>query len=76
MPPRELIVSVSGGPSEAWYSERGRSDADRFTGLAAKHGRPFDSGLDVLDFGCGSGRIARWLAQDVIVAGGAFSAWI
>lgn len=72
MPPRDLIVSVSGGPSEAWFSERGQSDANRFASLAARYGTSLDSGADVLDFGCGSGRIARWLAPDVIAGGGRF----
>lgn len=73
MPPRELIVSVSGGASEAWFSERGRSDAARFLALSAQHGASVDRGLDVLDFGCGCGRIARWLAPRVIESGGRFS---
>lgn len=71
MPPAELVVLVS-GPSRAWFSERGRSDAAAFRALAARHGADVDAGLDVLDFGCGAGRIARWLAADVIAAGGAF----
>src|SRR5204862_51806 len=34
MPPAELVVLVS-GPSRRWFSERGRSDADKFRTLAA-----------------------------------------
>jgi SAM-dependent methyltransferase len=71
MPPSELIVLVS-GPSPAWFSERGRHDAAAFRQLAAAHGLDVAKGLDVLDFGCGAGRIARWLAPDVIAAGGTF----
>ena len=73
MPPRELIVSVSGGASEAWFSERGRLDAARFLALAARRRGSGDPGLDVLDFGCGCGRIARWLAPQVMSSGGRFS---
>ena len=71
MPPAELVVLVS-GPSLAWFSERGQEDADMFRGLAARHGADVALGLDVLDFGCGAGRIARWMAPDVIAAGGTF----
>ena len=71
MPPAELVVLVS-GPSRAWFSERGRSDAAAFRALAARHGVHIGAGRDVLDFGCGAGRIARWLAADVIAAGGRF----
>lgn len=72
MPPAELVVLVS-GPSRRWFSERGREDADLFSGLAARHGADLRGGLDVLDFGCGAGRIARWLAPEVIEAGGSFT---
>ena len=71
MPPAELVVLVS-GPSRAWFSERGQADAETFRTLAARHGVDVARGLEVLDFGCGAGRIARWLAPDVIAAGGAF----
>jgi len=71
MPPAELVVLVS-GPSLAWFSEHGRTDAAKFRDLAARHGQDAASGLSVLDFGCGAGRIARWLAPEVIGAGGTF----
>src|SRR6185295_7314502 len=68
----ELVVLVS-GPSLAWFSERGQADAGTFRALAAQHGADVAAGLDVLDFGCGAGRIARWLAPEVIAAGGSFT---
>jgi SAM-dependent methyltransferase len=71
MPPAELVVLVS-GPSRAWFSERGRADAAMFRDLAARHGCDLAAGADVLDFGCGAGRIARWLAPQVIEGGGRF----
>ncbi|WP_293903690.1 class I SAM-dependent methyltransferase [Phenylobacterium sp.] len=71
MPPAELVVLVS-GPSRIWFSERGRSDAAMFADLAARHGVDVAAGIGVLDFGCGAGRIARWLAPAVIAAGGRF----
>lgn len=71
MPPAHLIAMVS-GPSFAWFSEKGRLDASAFRSLAARHGLKLERGADVLDFGCGVGRIARWLAPDVLAAGGRF----
>jgi SAM-dependent methyltransferase len=73
MPPAELMVAVSGSAGQVWFSERGRADAERFRDLAATWGRPLEQGLEVLDFGCGAGRIARWLAPDVIAHGGSFT---
>ena len=71
MPPAELVVLVS-GPSRLWFSEQGKADAAKFRALAARQGVDIAAGPDVLDFGCGAGRIARWLAPDVIAAGGTF----
>lgn len=73
MPPPELRVAVAGSAHADWFSRSGQAQADRFAALAAAHGAPLDAGLEVLDFGCGSGRIARWLAPEVIGAGGGFS---
>jgi SAM-dependent methyltransferase len=72
MPPPELMVLVAGAAGPAWFSERGRADGERFRAAAAAHGVDLASGLDVLDFGCGCGRIARWLAPQVLAAGGSF----
>lgn len=71
MPPPELQVLVSGAANGGWFSERGRHDAGRFMRLARAHG--LNDPLDVLDWGCGCGRIARWLAPEVIAAGGTFT---
>ncbi len=72
MSSRELITVVSGTPNSAWFSESGQADAAKFLALAAKHGLTACVGLDVLDLGCGSGRIARWLANDIVASGGTF----
>jgi SAM-dependent methyltransferase len=72
MPPPELMVAVAGTPDGRWFSEQGRRHAEMFAGLAARHGRDPRAGASVLDFGCGCGRIARWLAPEVIAGGGAF----
>jgi SAM-dependent methyltransferase len=72
MPPRELIVLVSGPSGPAWFSERGQVDAGHFRALAARHGLDLAAGAAVFDFGCGAGRIARWLAPEVKAGGGRF----
>ena len=73
MPPPELLVAVAGGAGQAWFSERGQADAAKFMALAADTGVRTEGRLDVLDWGCGCGRIARWLAPDVTARGGAFT---
>lgn len=72
MPPRELIVLVSGSAGQGWFSERGQADAVKFLGLAAAHGLDLGAPRAVLDFGCGAGRIARWVAPRIVQAGGTF----
>ena len=72
MPPADLLVAVTGSSSREWFSVRGRRDADLFAGLAAAHGMDLSAGRVVADFGCGCGRIARWLAPRVLEGGGRF----
>jgi SAM-dependent methyltransferase len=73
MPPRDLImdvVAVNGQPS--WFSSEGQRTAGDFEKIANRYGIDLESGVSVLDFGCGAGRIARWLAHRVVGAGGSF----
>ncbi|MCA6271889.1 MAG: class I SAM-dependent methyltransferase [Phenylobacterium sp.] len=72
MPPRDLIVAVSGTADERWFSERGKSDAAKFMTIAKRYGLDEANVAAVLDWGCGCGRIARWIADDVIRGGGRF----
>lgn len=72
MPPRDFIVAVSGTADERWFSERGRADAAKFMQIAQRHGLDSETAITVLDWGCGCGRIARWLSADVIRRGGQF----
>ncbi len=71
MPAPDLMMAVSGSAGQGWFSQRGQADAAKFMGLARKHG--LTGPLEVLDWGCGSGRIARWTAPDIVAAGGGFS---
>lgn len=58
LPPAYLRTITAGAPDAAAFLRLGRRAADEFGRLAAEHGRPFE-GADVLDFGCGCGRVAR-----------------
>ena len=73
MPPPDLRVLVGGSADPTWFSKKGRLDADRFRELAAAAGVDLSRPLDVWDLGCGCGRIARWIAPEVIAAGGTFT---
>src|SRR5213595_1816414 len=70
MPPADLLVAVAGGPEQASFSERGRSDAGKFLDLAQAAGADADEPIAVLDWGCGCGRIARWIAPEITAQGG------
>jgi ubiquinone/menaquinone biosynthesis C-methylase UbiE len=72
MPPPDLITVVNTNPRYAWFSEQGRKEASALRALALAHDLPLDQQARVLDFGCGCGRIARWLAPTVVEAGGKF----
>jgi SAM-dependent methyltransferase len=72
MPPADLRVLVSGTAQQDWFSARGRADGTKFIELARSHGLDTRAPIDVLDFGCGCGRIARWLAPEIIANGGRF----
>ncbi len=73
MPPAALLVAVVGGAGQGWFSQTGRADAAKFLALAQAAGLPASGPIDVLDWGCGCGRIARWLAPDVAARGGSFT---
>jgi len=71
-PPAELMVRVAGTAGQEWFSKSGQAHAVKLGALAQAHGLDATAGNTVLDFGCGCGRIARWLASDVQAAGGRF----
>lgn len=73
MPPADLITAINGIAAPKWYSERGRINAQQFWAHASRQGVDLTAGINVLDLGCGCGRIARWLAPSVVEAGGRFN---
>jgi SAM-dependent methyltransferase len=72
MPPPDLLVAVAGGAGQGWFSERGQADAAKFLALARAAGVEVDGAITVLDWGCGCGRIARWIAPELTARGGTF----
>lgn len=73
MPTPDLMVAVAGAPNREWFSTSGRRDADLFKNFAARHGVRLGDRRVVVDLGCGCGRIARWLAPEVIGGQGRFA---
>jgi len=65
LPPRRLMVRVAGTADADWFLRSGRAAFDAI----AAHVPP-DETVDVLDFGCGCGRVLRyWGDADGLVAG-------
>lgn len=69
LPPPYMRVLTAGSPDAAVFVQTGRSAADAFMALAARHGRPFAPERAALDFGCGCGRTARHLVREAALSG-------
>lgn len=61
LPPPYLRVLTCGTTSSSEFLEAGRVVADTVVGLAEQFGAPLGPSSRVLDFGCGCGRVARFL---------------
>lgn len=63
LPPRDLIVRVTGSADPRWFVETGRRAAGALRAALMRHGRNVEQFESLLDFGCGSGRVVRnWRA--------------
>jgi SAM-dependent methyltransferase len=68
LPPRRLMVRVAGTADADWFLRSGLAGYDAIVEHVPDAG-------DVLDFGCGCGRVTRWFAEhDGSVAGSDLSA--
>ncbi len=59
LPPPNLVHLVAGTENVAWYLEAGALGASCLRSVMAKNGGELESLQDILDFGCGSGRVLR-----------------
>lgn len=59
IPPSELIFSATGTRNVRWFLESGAQTAASFREALERIGRPLDTFHDVLDLGCGCGRVLR-----------------
>lgn len=73
VPPPLLRVLVAGTGGGDWFLKSGEAQGKFILDLAGQFGVSLDRPLAVLDFGCGCGRLARWIAPSVEAAGGAFT---
>jgi SAM-dependent methyltransferase len=63
LPPAKLRAMVAGTDGAAWFVESGRRSVDDLARALAAVGRSLESFGDVLEFGCGCGRMSRWLVE-------------
>jgi SAM-dependent methyltransferase len=63
VPPSRLRVVVAGSADAGSFLSSGEAQAGYIRELLAGVGRPLEDMSEILDFGCGCGRITRWLSD-------------
>jgi 2-polyprenyl-3-methyl-5-hydroxy-6-metoxy-1,4-benzoquinol methylase len=63
MPPAQLRVRVAGTAEPIWFLESGRQTATTVEQALHRHGLKVDEARQMLDFGCGCGRVMRHWAN-------------
>ena len=63
LPPRDLIWRVAGTPDEEWFLNSGQQTVVDWTAALESVGADLGSADRILDFGCGCGRVERWLEE-------------
>ena len=64
LPPPDLRAQVAGIEDGEWFKVSGQKSVGDLKRALAAVGRTLDSFGHVLDFGCGCGRMARWLLDE------------
>jgi SAM-dependent methyltransferase len=59
IPPGNLLFAINASRSVEWFLDTGKQSAECFRAALAEIDRPIESFRDVLDFGCGCGRVLR-----------------
>ena len=60
IPPLKLIVLVAGTSDISWFLEGGKLAAQSINDTLDKNGLYINDFQEILDFGCGCGRVLRW----------------
>jgi SAM-dependent methyltransferase len=63
LPPADLIWRVAGTPDEQWFLDSGKQTVVDWTAALESVGADLGSARRILDFGCGCGRVERWLQE-------------
>ncbi len=63
VPPPYLRTLVAGVPDLDHFIHSGRETVEEFDALLAAHGGGFAGAREILDLGCGCGRLARWVME-------------
>jgi methylase of polypeptide subunit release factors len=63
VPPEHLLFRVCGETGQEAYLDIGKKCLDDIQAALARVGRRWDSFRNILDFGCGCGRVLRWCTR-------------
>jgi SAM-dependent methyltransferase len=63
LPPARMRLMVAGTDDAGWFLESGRRSVEDLERALAAVDRTLESFREVLDFGCGCGRMSRWLLE-------------
>ncbi len=72
VPPPYLVTLIASSANLDGFLEHGLDLVAYLDKLLHRHGLSFDKGPVTLDFGCGCGRLARYIAPRVMAGGGRF----
>jgi SAM-dependent methyltransferase len=64
IPPTDLVFRVTSGHDLHWFDVSGKMTLDDFADGLQSIGRSFADFRDIYDFGCGCGRLLRWLVPE------------